>query len=116
MLKAGASPPLSMDVVSTLNLPRLEISPNFGFRVLTVFDELASVAHGRVVLCLSFLSCPRLGLQAYSYPRTCEHIDQLINAETTDLPLQQIAYAWLCLAKESRRFRLDPTARLNVLP
>jgi hypothetical protein len=52
----------------------------------------------------------------YSYPGAREHDNQFIDAETADLPLQQITDPWLCLAKEISRLSLRPPARLNVLP
>jgi hypothetical protein len=63
-----------------------------------------------------FLSCPWLGFQSYLYPCTREHVNQLIDAETTDLSLQQVTDPWLCLAKEISRLGLRPPARSNVFP
>jgi hypothetical protein len=48
------------------------------------------------------------------YPRTREHVDQFIDAETTDLSLQQITNPWLCLAKEISRLGLRPPVGFNV--
>jgi hypothetical protein len=47
-------------------------------------------------------------------PCTREHVNQLIDAETTDLSLQQVANPWLCLAKEISRLGLRPAAGSNV--
>ena len=64
----------------------------------------------------SGLSCPWLGLQSYLYPCTREHVNQFIDAETTDLSLQQVTNPWLCLAKEVSRLGLRPPAGSNVFP
>src|SRR5688572_1871275 len=59
-------------------------------------------------------SCPRLRLNPYPNAGACEHVDELVYAETADLPGQQITDAGLCLVEEIGRLSLGPSTFLNV--
>jgi hypothetical protein len=83
-----------------------------------VSDPRLAVGFGRLLhplVRLFSLSCPPYCLHAHSYPCRREHINQVIDAETADLSLQQVTDAELCLAKESGRLGLSPPTRANVL-